>query len=211
MGDELEFSFQRLLIEDVIAAADRRRAEDTQANRRDSVRSIFAAIEGLTWLLREHVRDASDTMGHLSTIAALALREASYQVDDRGRISEQSRFISLPVMIRFTVQQAKLLNPDIDVDFSGSGWARFNNALVVRNRITHPKSRDDLHITNPDLKALDEGFSWALAIYLEVMDSVQVAHAEFIHDMRDLLDKLKSGEPEALALYQASLNRDDGQ
>lgn len=200
--NELEESFAALLIGDVIAASQRREKDDSQANRRDLVRAIFAAIEGLIWLTREHILQSDDTLEEMSPLARMALREASYQVDSKGQLTEQTRYIALTAMVRLVVEQTKSFAPDLEIDYSGSGWSYFKNAIAIRNRATHPKSTTDLRITDFDLKTMNDGFAWILGTCETVMGCANTALKSYARDLRLLHEKLRDGDPEALALYQ---------
>lgn len=208
MTNALGNSFARLLIEDVIAAASRRLDDDTQGNRRHWVRAVFAAIEDLSWDTRERVREVCDETGDLTPLAAMALRETHYQVDSKGRVHPQTRYVPLPTMVKLLVAQTKLLQSDFTLDFSNIGWRRFNDALDIRNRITHPKSPDDLRIADPDMTTINDGFSWFLSATLEISISAHAAYVFHIRSVQVLLDQLRSGDPAALAAYHAELNRD---
>ena len=53
-----EMTFVRILLGDVSEAHARLQANDTQTARRDLIRALFAAIEGMAWLYRQFVRES---------------------------------------------------------------------------------------------------------------------------------------------------------
>jgi hypothetical protein len=128
-----------LLIEDVIAARQRLNDADTQTARRDVVRASLAAMEGMTWVARRHVRSALLQLEHLTPMADLALREVSYVISDSGQLVEQTRVLPFITSIRLVVSQAKIISPEIAVDLSKDGWHNLRRSVEVRNRITHPR------------------------------------------------------------------------
>jgi len=194
-----------LLIEDVIAARRRLAAEDTQTARRDVVRASLAAMEGYVWVMRQHTTSTLAELEALTPIADLALREISYSVTTDGKIVEQPRGLPLSTAIRLAVSQAMLISPEIRVDFSGAGWSCLRQAVTIRNRITHPKLTDDLTITEGDLNIVVSGLSWVVATGNYVMASTNLAFVQSNDAMRDMIDRLKAGDPDALAEYQAAL------
>jgi len=198
-----------LLIEDVIAADRRQAMADTQTARRDVVRASFAAIEGNVWEMRQHIASALKNFEALTPIADLALREISYNVTTDGKIVEQPRWVTLPTAIRLAVSQAMLISPEIQVDFSEAGWSSLRQAVTIRHRITHPKLVDDLTITDGDLKAVASGLSWVLATANYVMASTNLALIEYNDAFRDMVERLKAGDPDALTAYQAALSESD--
>jgi hypothetical protein len=194
-----------LLIDDVIAARRRLTAADTQTARRDVVRASLAAMEGDVWEMRQHIASALAGLEALTPMADLALREISYSVTTDGKIVEQPRGLPLPTAIRLAVSQAMLISPEIQVDFSEAGWFNLRQAVIIRNRITHPKLTDDLTITESDLHVVASGLSWILATANYVMASTNLALLRYNVAFRDLIDRLKAGDPDALAAYQAAL------
>jgi hypothetical protein len=198
-----------LLIEDVIAARSRLAAADTQTARRDVVRASLAAMEGDVWIMRQHIASNLAKLEVLTPMADLALREIAYSVTIDGQIVEQPRGLSLPTAIRLGVSQAKLISPETEVDFSEAGWFNLRKAVAIRNRITHPKLADDLVITLDDLNAVASGLLWVLATCDYVMASTNLAFSHYIEALRDMIARLKAGDPDALAEYQAALTEAD--
>lgn len=207
--DELGHSFIRLLIGDVLAARERRATDDTQRHRRDVIRSTFAAIEGVTWMYREHVREIARDMGVLTPVADLALRERTFSVSDRGDIVEQVRFVTLPTIIRLATKQAQLIEPTVAVDYTEPGWDALRTAIAVRNRVTHPKTRADLQIRTDELQTTAKAFSWLLSTTETAIGQINASFRRFIDEMREVLNALNRGDPDALLAYREAMRQDD--
>lgn len=195
----------RLLIEDVLAARKRVEAADTQTARRDTVRASLAAMEGMIWLAREHVRSVLATFEQLTPIADLALQEQVYTITDTGDLLIQSRSVPLPTAVRFLFQQARLIDPVIAAELSHAGWAHFKQAISIRNRITHPKPESDMHVSNGDLSTVASGLSWLTATIDYLMAATNLALVHRSEMLAELVDRLKAGDPEAIAEYNAAL------
>ncbi len=195
-------SFESQLIEDVISARERLAAVDTQASRRDVVRATFAAIEGIVWLCRRQVLEISASMTEVDALTILALREQTYSVTERGLINKQTRSVPLQAMIKLVVRQARKLNQSLNIDFNEPGWDDLLLAIKIRNRATHPKSLDDLQISDDDLISVNSGFHWLLAQAENILGAAVQAFRLFNADARDLLEALKAGDPAALAAYR---------
>jgi hypothetical protein len=200
-----------LLIEDVIAARQRLNVAGTQTARRDVVRASLAAIEGMTWVARDHVRTALAQLDHLSPIADLALRERSFAVAENGQLTERAGILPVLTAIRLVVTQAKIISPEIAVEFAGAGWSDLRRSVAVRNRITHPKLGEDLAISDRDLAAVGSGLSWLVATLDYVMTSTNLALTSYNDHLRELVQRLTAGDPDALAEYHSALqaSRDD--
>jgi class 3 adenylate cyclase len=200
-------AFLEALVGDVIVARQRLSAADAQTTRRDVVRASLAAIEGMTWTAREHVREALAQLEELTPVADLALREMSYTVSDRGELVEQVRGLPLLTILRLVVSQAKIISPEISVQFSGRGWSDLRQAVQIRNRITHPKSDLDLEVCDSDLAAVEAGLFWLQATVEYLMASINLALVRYKDQLSEFVQRLKAGDPEALALYH-SKNRE---
>lgn len=201
--------FIALLIDDVIAARSRLAIADTQTARRDIVRASLATMEGLAWIMRQHVAAALAGLDALTPMAELALSETAYSVTTDGQVVEQPRGLPLPTAIRLAVSQARIISPEIEIDFSEAGWSRVRHAVTIRNRITHPKPGNDLTITDDDLNVVASGLLWLLATNEYVMASTNLALVQHNKDIRELVDRLRAGDPDALAAYHAVLDDSD--
>jgi hypothetical protein len=60
--------FLGILLHDVLQSMQRRTASDTQASRRDLIRTMFAAIEGASWEYRKRVRDIAVELDRLTPL-----------------------------------------------------------------------------------------------------------------------------------------------
>jgi len=204
-------AFVALLIEDIIAARQRLIAAPTQTARRDVVRTSLAAIEGMTWVAREHVRTALASVEHLSPIADLALREQAYTVSDNGQVAIRSQGLPLLTTIRLVVSQASILSPELAVEFATSGWADLRQSVNIRNRITHPKPGQEFTVSDEDLVAVASAVSWLVATLDYVMTSTNLALTRYNDSMRDTVQRLAAGDPAALEEYHAALQEAEGE
>ncbi len=198
-------SFEALLLEDVILATDRLAEHNNQSSRRDYVRTVFSAIDGVTWTCRMFVRSVLASNEELDALADLALRDTGYQVSYNGSISEQPRFHALPVAIRLIVNQAQLIAPDLKVDYNAAGWSHLKSAISIRNRITHPKFITDLQITNDDTNAVTKALHWVMETTELIMTSINASMRDYNEAMKTLLEALKRGDPDVVAAYERAV------
>ena len=54
----------------------------------------------------------------------------------------------------------RVLGVDFGVDVNGVGWANFKKALIIRNRITHPKSLAECEICDADFQTVLGASDW---------------------------------------------------
>ncbi|OJW76251.1 MAG: hypothetical protein BGO57_08570 [Sphingomonadales bacterium 63-6] len=201
MDSDLHHDFTSVLVLDVVAAMQRYRAEKTQANSRDLIRSIFAAVEGSVWLYRQHVTSIAKSIEAITREEELALAETAYLVNANGTVSEQMRFIPLPALIRLTTRIANRIDPRTETRFDIPGWESFQRAIAIRNRITHPKTKSDLLVSERDVDTCHAAFFWLLQLTESGMEAVVSAFRAYVEEMREIFEKLKAGDPEITALY----------
>ena len=202
-------TFLRTLITDVLVANEHLAAQDDQAHRRNFIRTTFAAIEGLVWLLRDHVLSVGTDMNYLSPLDTLALQDLGYSVSEKGVLRKTPQYQTLKTAIRYAMRQAREINPALTIDYDATGWSNLAIAIDVRHRITHPKRASDLIIEKKELDATSSALNWLLATVEEAMQTTTAAFRAFNDDSRALLKLLQQGDPEALRLYHEFLNRSD--
>jgi hypothetical protein len=163
-------SFTHVLINDVNAAQHRIRDADSPTHRRELVRSVFAAIEGLHWQLKQDVYRRRDRIpGGLSMHEQAAMVEESYAVDNGGNVRATPRFLPLAINIRLVVSIVQRYQTNYEVDYSHRGWSNLKAAIEIRNRLVHPKRLADLNVTMAEVRQTLSGFSWLLALVIEVL------------------------------------------
>jgi len=164
--------------EDVAEAMKLLDGADNAHNRRSYVRAAFAAIEAVIfWIkyreLRSYERSGGDrilTPGELSL-----LREETYTLNHAGQVHVQQRFVPLDQNIRFIV---KVCFHEEDVvqriDFGGSDWANFREAMRMRNRLAHPKRSHEMDVSDSELVVMKRAYGWVWATMLRLFsDSVE--------------------------------------
>lgn len=167
MQKNLGKSFTHTLVGDVIAAQKRVKKSDTPTHRRELVRSVFAAIEGLHWQLKQ------DVLGHpkanLSHFERAAMVEESYSVTERGDVISVPRFLPLTTAIRLVVNIVQRYRPMYKIDFNHVGWANLKVTVDVRNRLVHPKRLEDLVVSDTEIQKTNSAFAWVLALVIEIL------------------------------------------
>lgn len=167
-----EQSFNHALVDDVTVAHDRLEKLDTPGHRRELIRTVFTAIEGLHWRLKQDVFRHADWATQLTAHEQAAMREETYSVDDRGNIHSHPRFLPLTTSIRLIIKIVKRYEPDYVVDFNHKGWSNLGTAVKVRNRLVHPKVLADLAVTDDEIKSSISAFYWMLALAIEILTEI---------------------------------------
>lgn len=209
MAELHDQSFFLMLVSDVGAALSRNESADSQATRRDLIRTAFAAIEGLVWIFREQVVAAAQETYGLEDDEQEVLRERQLSVSEQGKISAQSKFLGLTPTIRLVARIADRINDTEHFDFGSSEWDGFRKAIGIRNRITHPKSAYDLRLSKTDVDQVIRALFWFLETHAKVLGATVATQKKYLGEFNDVFDKLRSGDPEVTALYNSLRDRDD--
>lgn len=191
MGSDARVTFLQMLKGDVAATIKRHIAAPTQSHRRDIVRTIFAAIEGVAWTYRTHVAESARLLGELKQVEELALADRIPIVSNEGQIIEQERFVPLLSSIRLANTIATRLNDSAAINFGEHHWAELRHALKIRHRITHPKSNDDLEVTDDEALRCASASNWLIERVSESMAATNQALEDHLADARNVLLELK--------------------
>jgi hypothetical protein len=151
-----------LLFDDVKQCKVQLETEDSQFGRRVYVRTVFALIEGLTFQMKQIVLKMHDELNLGYPTAELALlKEEAYELNDKGEAYVQSKFLQLPKNVRFAFKVfARTFEVDYQLDVGSDVWASFKDAIEIRNRLTHPKLVNDLHVSDEQMVIVRRVEKW---------------------------------------------------
>jgi len=166
-------TLRHTLVDDVADCWLTLKKSDEPLHRRNYVRAVFAMVDGFLSALKAHTIEEWEAGRFTPTRPEIALLfEEAYYVDDHGRADARPAFLPMKNNVRFAFDVfARAHGVGDRPDYTHPGWPAFQTATEVRNRITHPKAAADLEISDPDLKAIEDAFSWFL-------DATFVVYAE---------------------------------
>lgn len=208
MDDKNEQPLASLLLQDAMAAIMRRDDPD-QATRREVIRTVFASCEGMVWIFRNHVAEAAKLLDQLHDDEAAALLERQFFANDNGKITSQPRFMSISANIRLCADIANRMDASFRPDFGGHRWQNFRSVVLLRNRLSHPKSVDDLHVGDDELRNTIASFFWLVDLITDAMDSANKALREHHAEFTRLFAELEADDPVAWSEYRRALQQDD--
>src|SRR5438445_8510504 len=130
--------------------------------RRAYVRVMLSFIEGMNHALKQILIAAAECHRvNLSDEEVQILRGVQIQLDGKYKPKVVHRPLRVKDDVRFTLLMlGKCADAPFDPNFGDQGWAAFLDAIAIRNRVTHPKSRDDLWLTDADLVRVDQAVKW---------------------------------------------------
>jgi FtsZ-binding cell division protein ZapB len=131
----------------------------SESDRRTLIRSIYAFIEGMSYLTRVDI--LSDFQDKLSTFESMAIREINYQVDGNGIVHESKAKIRTIALIKLTFNIAtKNLDLGNQIECKGKGFESLSRCIKIRDRLMHPKSSKDLDVSDKEIKDAISAFTW---------------------------------------------------
>jgi hypothetical protein len=156
------FRFFAQLSDDVDAAKRHLDKTDSQFSRRMYIRSLFAFIEGNSFRLRRMALDAHHHRKNcFSGEEIQILEEKETIIKENGDRVIKTKYLRFLDSIRFSQDcYMKAIGGKKQPDYGNKGWEKLIEAVSIRNRITHPKTADDLKIKDEELTIIDEAKHW---------------------------------------------------
>lgn len=165
-----------ILNADLDAAVDYGRLNNTPYSQRALVRAFFAAVEGLSYQMRQVTLASLAKTEFLTEKEVQLLREVRYSLNEKGQPKEAPSFLPFPESLLFSLSiYAKNHGAIFEVDRSQRGWQALRQTTQVRNSVTHPKTPESLNLTNADLQALMDASRWWQATLLSLFKACNEA------------------------------------
>lgn len=130
--------------------------------RRAYVRVMLSFIEGMSHAIKDLLIAADrEKRLSLSLPEVFVLREVQFEVDGKARARAVRRPLRTKDGVRFLLKLlGRVAQPPFEPQFGDDGWRAFSEAIEIRNRVTHPRSREDLWLTDKDLDVVDRAVLW---------------------------------------------------
>lgn len=131
--------------------------DDSPFRRRAYVRATFASVEGFVFALKR----IALTKPHLFEPGELTLLlEKEHVLTNMGDVRPRPRFLRVDDNLRFAFKAFMRFHGSDDALDTGQGWAAFQKAITIRNRVTHPKRIEDLSISDDDVRTIRQAAHW---------------------------------------------------
>ncbi|MBE2263877.1 MAG: hypothetical protein IAE92_14110 [Burkholderiaceae bacterium] len=165
-----------ILNADLDAAVKYGRLDNTPYAQRALVRAFFAAVEGLSFQMRQVTLASLAGTEFITEQEVQLLREVRHSLDEKGHPKETPVFLPFPESLLFSLSiYAKNHGAVFEVDKSQQGWQALRQATKVRNNVTHPKTPESLTLTSVDLQALMNASRWWQATLLSLFKACNEA------------------------------------
>ncbi len=130
---------------------------------RTFVRTMAAEFETRLFLLQDFILKLHEETSNIkfSPEELAILRSKTYTLRSNGEVQSSIKFYPFKEHLLFILRLfARRFNPKAMPDTSGKGWAAVHSFIKVRNRLMHPKSMDDLRISELEIKAINLAQDW---------------------------------------------------
>ncbi|MEQ1832273.1 MAG: hypothetical protein ABL977_04395 [Candidatus Eisenbacteria bacterium] len=150
------------LSQDVERALEAFYESDTAYSRRIVVRLFASAVEGHTYGLKQRCLARLQKEPRLYSIdEAALLMEENYSLGKDARPHARPQFAPTAESFEFALKMfVKDTTPELDIRSDRPGWTMFTRAFTIRNRITHPKSRADLVVSDEEFACVQHSHLW---------------------------------------------------
>jgi len=165
--EKIENPLIRPLWNDMVECERLFETNDSQFARRTFYRSGFAFIEAQMYWLKDIALNAVIgnyiREGNINVSLASALLDESPTISKTGKLSLEPNRIPFLNYVAFIFRTlAEYIGLDAGAFFSDNSWNELQEAVRVRNRITHPKEPNELNITDEQMDHIRGGLTWVL-------------------------------------------------
>lgn len=147
--------------------------EDIEYWKRSYLRCLCTFIEARVYLLKMELKEE----GHLvknprfpSEIIGF-LNGKEWIVGNNGEVKSKNKIISPTDELKATIKLLGEFYPNLLWDFSSSRWSRVKSLYRARNGLVHPKSPDDLLVSDKQIREFEmlraDFNDWSASIYKE--------------------------------------------
>ncbi len=131
--------------------------------RRSYVRSLFAFIEGYMYGFKQvSLKISGKTSGiKLKPEEIIALKEIEVVVESNGELKERPKYTPAKnSLVLAFIAISKQHEADFTLNKGDNGWRCYCDSIKIRDRLMHPKSPQDLKISDSELQIVDTAHSW---------------------------------------------------
>lgn len=172
---ELQLIYKALL-EDVLKHSEKIKAEPQSAVwRRSSVRATFAFIEGTASSMRRYlVFLCMVRKDDLASMEDAELLFESYRIPT-GSANKKRKHLSFADSIKKTLNLlARACRINFDVGRHSQDWENFLEAVMIRDRLTHPKEPRDLIVSDTELVKATNAGKWFIDAFSQILNDRQL-------------------------------------
>src|SRR5712691_11330717 len=142
---------------------------DQQTARRLYAKMFISHIESVLFTLRSEALEMAEmnSSEEFSQAELILLAGKTYVLSSKAEATERDYSGGIKNDLKFAFRCfAKVFDLKYKPDYSGSGWQAFQDAVEIRNRITHPKNPViSMTINDNEQEAMYKALNWFLETY----------------------------------------------
>jgi hypothetical protein len=153
----------------------------SEFNKRTLVRTCAALVEGLSYQLRQVTLASLKDTNLLSEGELAILQQTKHQLSVQGQVREKDNFQSTLPMLLFTLRvYAKNHGASFSPNTFDNGWSCLRKAFTLRDRLMHPKSFEDLHVSDEAGADFTAGIQWWDSAVESLLAACEAADKEIL-------------------------------
>ena len=184
--------------------------DDSQTMRRAFIRALFAAIEGALYRVKIDLIYAHDKEYiNLLPEELVLLSEKIYHIDKNGNAKSIDKFSPTKNTFLFIYNTLfRYTHNSYRIDKKDKYWSFFITILKARNRLMHPKTIDDLNVTDIELKQAKDLLFWIAELQIRAIFSSIKIEGKFNPEIRREINSGKFWEKVRLRFLQLSTEKE---
>jgi len=145
-----------------------------QHKRRSFVRAFVSLVEFDTYNRKQRALFLCEHgKVRFSESELMLIREVQAEIDDKGNVKERQKFLRLIDNYRFAVRMfCKATGISFELPTNDKGWTHFKDTVALRNRITHPKKEQEIHISDESMRMVLSAYKWFMDNYKTITTMV---------------------------------------
>jgi hypothetical protein len=169
-------------------------AQISQSYRRHLIRAVAAFIEAMTYQLRQVILHCLEPNARSELF--FALKEQQIDIGNNGIIQSKRLRTGSIALIKFSLRTFDdLFGTDLCPDFDTILFRNLVDTFSVRDRLMHPKTLEDLAISDEEFNAALDAFSLIETVFGNtVSKSNEIIAAKLRAIILQLEEKNKNGE-----------------
>ncbi|KOR29787.1 hypothetical protein TI05_14735 [Achromatium sp. WMS3] len=162
----IEFSNLQAIYNELISDVETAKKLDTNCYSEEFIKrtythSFFAMVEGVISQLKQIALQANKQTHVFKAYEIEILSEQSSYLENNGIAKQKNAKLKLMPNILFSLNYtAKALVLDFKVKTNNDGYESMLKAIKIRDRITHPKNKESLIISDQDIVVLGKASAW---------------------------------------------------
>ncbi len=157
---------------------------------RTLIKTVCSYVESEVYLLKQGVlKFCNEGSIDIPPEVKLFLNNKKFELGNNGKLNERLLQGRVRDEVKFIFSQiCTLKGYEQLVGFDSDGWEKLISTIEVRNRLTHPKSTDDLSVTDKEVEESGDAFTWFMD---NVIDFIQKDRVVLEQKLEELKNKQK--------------------